>query len=102
MNKQQMIDDMAKSLCSFAYDGCHKDDWKDFTDEATEVFDHIVQPHLEAQQREIERLREALEAITGHGVSQSSAMNMPEEQWAWRCFNKLQWIAKKALVGEGE
>lgn len=47
-------------------------------------------------------LREALEEIAGHGVSQSAAMNMPEVQWAWRCFNNLQRIARQALKQGGK
>ena len=46
---------------------------------------------------ENKRLRDALEEISGHGVSQSAAMNLPEDQWAWRCFNRLQAVARQAL-----
>lgn len=46
----------------------------------------------------IDTLVEALEEISNHGVSQSAAMNMPEEQWAWRCFHNLQREARKALA----
>lgn len=51
---------------------------------------------------EIERLRGALEEIAEHGVSQPGALNMPEERWAWRCFNNLQYIARQALKGQDD
>ena len=46
---------------------------------------------------EVERLEKALEEIAGHGVSQPAALNMPDERWAWKCFNNLQYIAQQAL-----
>jgi len=93
MDKQQIIEEMV---------GHYNEAEGPVSNGMLHAFNGVIQPHFEAQQREIERLREALEEIAGHGVSQSPAMNMPEEQWAWRCFNNLQWIAKQALAGEGE
>lgn len=53
---------------------------------------------VERLESEVELLRGALNEIAGHGVSQPAAMNMPEERWAWRCFNNLQYIARQALT----
>ncbi len=47
------------------------------------------------------RFREALEDIAGMGISQSPAMNMPNEDWLSRLFSKCQRIAKQALEQGG-
>ena len=56
------------------------------------------QAAYQLQQTKLDKAVEALEDIANRGVSQSAAMNMPEEQWAWRCFNNLQYEARKTLA----
>ena len=121
MNKQQMIEEMEAIIskyCEFEYEAC--DRW-DVEKAAKEIYSN----HLKAQQREIERLREALDQswVGGnhlanilvhklgsdfsekypHDLDTESALRLlcdtfEHDVWAaWSCI-----MTGKSLTGEGE